>query len=87
MLVRKEACSYIISLPMPLPKVLPQVSATQRVSRGARPVGRVSSGMGDNTGGDGGKVVANRYILKNRLGSGAFGTVFLITDLKSNHDR
>ena len=33
------------------------------------------------------KVLANRYHLERKLGSGAFGCAFLVTDLKANGDR
>ena len=33
------------------------------------------------------KVMANRYHLERKLGSGAFGCAFLVTDLKANGER
>ena len=65
---------------MPLPKELPEVQQGSRDRDGRR---RLSSG-GD--GGGAGRVVANRYQLDKKLGSGAFGTAFLVADLKSNRD-
>jgi serine/threonine protein kinase len=34
-----------------------------------------------------GKVYANRYKVVKRLGSGSFGTVFLVEDLKADRER
>ena len=88
---------------MPLPKVLPQVQnpghvpqergpADGHVPRAQGPATSGSTGQADwNTagggGGGGGRVMANRYSVGCKLGSGAFGTAFLITDTKSSNDR
>ena len=72
---------------MPLPKVLPQVSkAQQHVPQG--PVIRIpSDSAGQAERRTRGKVVANRYGVERKLGSGAFGTAFLVTDLKASNDK
>ncbi len=73
---------------MPLPKVLPQVQNRQQApDQAARaPSGHASS---RTAGWEGEKklVVANRYSVEKKLGSGAFGTAFLVADKRSNNDR
>ena len=66
---------------MPLPKVLPKV---QKPNPGAR-----LPDTPENRAGGAGvvRVVANRYSVENKLGSGAFGTAFLVTDRKSSDNR
>ena len=67
---------------MPLPKVLPQVHPPPDQAA------RAPSGRPDHGGGGGeAAVVANRYSVEKKLGSGAFGTAFLVTDKRSNNDR
>lgn len=79
MVIFEDGVPIVITPKMPLPKVLPLVS---EASQGQET--RLQSGQSrDGTG----KVVANRYLMGNKLGSGAFGTVFLICDLKNNRDR
>lgn len=60
---------------MPLPKNLPQQSKAQ-AKHGA-----------SFKGGAAPRVLANRYRVEQRLGSGAFGTVFLVTDLRAGNER
>ena len=69
---------------MPLPKVLPQVHNAQRAPEGAGPAAVAPGRIG--TGGAG-KVVANRYSVEKKLGCGAFGTAFLVTDRRANNDK
>ena len=57
---------------MPLPKNLPQS------------VGGESSPKKERTAV---QVVAQRYRVERRMGSGAFGTAFLVTDLKDRKER
>ena len=64
---------------MPLPKNYPRSSAS---AKAALPPGKTKC--------DGGPVVqvlANRYRMGNKLGSGAFGCAYLVTDLKANNER
>ena len=73
----------VFSSSMPLPKVLPQVQNAQGVPVGAAAAApRVPSGAANH-----GKVVANRYSLERKLGSGAFGTAYLVTDRRANSDK
>ena len=81
---------------MPLPKVLPQVQNGRPATGGpaaAKPpdgrggAGAFGQGSDNRTPGGGGKVVANRYSVERRLGSGAFGTAFLVSDKRSANDR
>lgn len=60
---------------MPLPKNLPQQSKAQ-----AKHGASFKSGVPP-------RVLANRYRVEQRLGSGAFGTVFLVTDLRAGNER
>ena len=70
---------------MPLPKDLPAVP--QRSGGGSNGEGqRRRSGSSEGGGGGAGKVVANRYQVDRKLGSGAFGTAYLVADLKSRKD-
>ena len=62
---------------MPLPKNLPQQSKAQ--AKHGAPFKR--------EGGAAPRVLANRYRAEQRLGSGAFGTVFLVTDLRAGNER
>lgn len=57
---------------MPLPKNLPGTPAAAVASSGGK---------------EGGKVFAERYRQENKLGSGAFGCAYLVTDLKANNER
>ncbi len=78
---------------MPLPKLLPNISIPKQVAEypGGGEVAAASKKGPDNGRGGGagrrGRVIANRYAVENKLGSGAFGIVFLVTDLKSKKDR
>lgn len=78
---------------MPLPKVLPQVSNASHDLE-ARGDSRTSycqeapeHSRQSWVGGGAARVVVNRYQVERKLGSGAFGTAFLISDLKTNKDR
>ena len=59
---------------MPLPKNLPR-SAKAKVTPPPAPKK------------EDGKVLANRYRLETKLGSGAFGCAYMVTDLKSSNER
>ncbi len=74
---------------MPLPKVLPaQVHGAARHAPPLQAAGAPSrSGQAADSRTGGGKVVANRYCVEKKLGSGAFGTAFLVTDRKADDDR
>ena len=75
---------------MPLPKVLPHVQNLQQPPQGQDQAARAPSGHAANrtAGREGeGVVVAHRYGVERKLGSGAFGTAFLVADKKSNNDR
>lgn len=76
---------------MPLPKVLPQVQGPQQAQQAPDNAARVPSGQaGGREGAAPGVkdvVVANRYSVEQKLGCGAFGTAFLVTDKRSNNDR
>ena len=66
---------------MPLPKNLPKAG---------RPAGRpVSSSIQSSTKDkeSGGMVLAHRYKMEHKLGSGAFGCAYLVVDLKANNER
>lgn len=77
-----------LSFFMPLPKVLPQVGNARRGPDGAAVTeGRAPSGKPGLAGGAVGKVVANRYSMERKLGSGAFGTAFLVLDRRANSDK
>lgn len=56
---------------MPLPKNLPR--SAQSAKTAPPPAAK----------NEGGKVLANRYRVEDKLGSGAFGSCFLVTDLKA----
>lgn len=72
---------------MPLPKELPRAghaaggSGAPAAPSSAR---RERQGSG---GADGRRVIANRYRLGQKLGSGAFGCAYLVFDLKLNSDK
>ena len=73
---------------MPLPKVLPRVHGSQAEAQGQKAGGGgLRAAAAGNGGGRGrGKVVANRYCVEKKLGGGAFGTAFLVTDKRANND-
>ena len=58
---------------MPLPKNLPIQEPTN--TEGAAPLKEAV------------QVLAHRYRVERKLGSGAFGTAWLVTDLKSHNER
>ena len=66
---------------MPLPKDLPNV---QQRSRGGSDGGSRPRSEG---GGGAERVLANRYKMDKKLGSGAFGAAFLVADLKANREK
>lgn len=69
---------------MPLPKELPRTGqAATGVGASAAP----SSARGERQGGEGSQVLANRYRLSQKLGSGSFGSAYLVFDLKANNER
>jgi len=73
---------------MPLPKDLP---AVQQRSGGGNDEGRRRSGSNNSSSGGGGgggagKVIVNRSQVARKLGSRAYGTAFLVANLKSNKD-
>ena len=45
--------------------------------------GRISSGIDDSEK----RVLANRYRIEKKLGSGNFGTAFLVTDLNDENEQ
>ena len=72
---------------MPLPKELPRAG---RAAGGPGAPAAPSSARGERQGSagvDGRRVLANRYRLGQKLGSGAFGCAYLVFDLKLNGDK
>ena len=72
---------------MPLPKELPRAG---RAAGGPGAPAAPSSARGErqgSAGADGRRVLANRYRLGQKLGSGAFGCAYLVFDLKLNGDK
>ena len=77
---------------MPLPKELPRTGRAvggAGVPPGVLSAARVKGERQDvAVGVDAGrKVLANRYRLGQKLGSGAFGCAYLVFDIKSNSDK
>ncbi len=64
---------------MPLPKDLPNVQQP--------PHGGDGGGLRRSERGGAERVLANRYKMDKKLGSGAFGAAFLVADLKANRDK
>ena len=62
-----------LSCSMPLPKNLPQSAKGAAQLKKGRAVAV--------------QVLAHRYRVERKMGSGAFGTAFLVTDLKSRNER
>ena len=69
---------------MPLPRELPRSRPT---AAGYGASAAPSFSRGDRQGSEGRSVLANRYRLGQKLGSGSFGCAYLVFDLKSNSEK
>ncbi len=64
---------------MPLPKNLPAPSRSAVPAKATAPSSAKKK--------EGGRVLSGRYRQEEKLGSGAFGCAYLVTDLKANNER
>lgn len=71
---------------MPLPKELPR-SRQAATGSGASAAPSSARRERQGHGGDGRTVLANRYRLGQKLGSGSFGCAYLVFDLKANNEK
>lgn len=69
---------------MPLPKELPR---SRQAVGGSRASAVPSSARGESRRGDERTVLANRYRVGQKLGSGSFGCAYLVFDLKANSEK
>ena len=72
---------------MPLPKELPR--SRQAVSGAPAAPSAVEKGrhVGGGEGKTAARVLANRYCVGQKLGSGSFGCAYLVFDLKANNEK